>query len=80
MVFTVDLFLDLEPFARRQSNQWGCNVAPKWISEVLEMDLSQGNRAELLGYDEFSPDRILDHADDYATGKDRHMAQLMVFS
>ena len=44
------------------------------------MDLSQGNRAELLGYDEFSPDRILHHSDDYATGKDRHMAQLMVFS
>jgi predicted SAM-dependent methyltransferase len=81
VVLTVDLFLNLEPFCNRQTNQWGSNVAPQWIAEVLEMELLEGTRAELLGYEEFSTEKILEHLEDYAVSAGYpQMAQLMVFT
>ena len=53
VVLTVDLFLNLEPFCRRKTNQWGTNVKPKWIADALNMNLVEGDPSELLGYKEF---------------------------
>src|SRR5664280_708762 len=81
IVLTVDLFLNLSPFSRRETNQWGSNVAPKWIEKVLGMKLVEGSKAELLGYDEFSSEMILEHLEDYALNPDYpQLAQLMVFA
>jgi 2-polyprenyl-3-methyl-5-hydroxy-6-metoxy-1,4-benzoquinol methylase len=80
IVLTVDLFLNLEPFCRRKTNQWGTNVPPRWIADMLDMDLAEGTPSELFGYDEFSVESILEHMEDYAisTGYPQ-MAQLMAF-
>ena len=81
IVLTVDLFLDLEPFCRRKTNKWGSNVSPKWIADVLNMELTKGDPSELFGYAEFSPDRILERLEDYAVYFDYpQLAQLMEFS
>jgi SAM-dependent methyltransferase len=81
IVLTVDLFLNLDPFCSRESNQWGTNVAPKWIADVLEMELAEGMPSELLGYDEFSVESVLEHLEEYAVNIGYpQLAQLMVFS
>lgn len=81
IVLTVDLFLNLEPFCHRESNQWGTNVSPKWIADVLEMALVEGIPSELLGYDEFSVESVLEHLEEYALNIGYpQLAQLMVFS
>jgi hypothetical protein len=74
-----DPLLNLEPFCRRESNQWGTNVSPKWIADTLEMDLVEGDPSELFGFERFSTDNVLSHLEDFAI--DVHypqMAQLMV--
>jgi SAM-dependent methyltransferase len=81
IVLTVDLFLDLEPFCDRQLNKWGSNVAPKWISDVLNMEFAEGDPSELLGYEEFSAGRVLEGLKDYAVNDGYpQLAQLMVFN
>ena len=52
-VMTVDLFLDVQPFAPAASNAYGHNVSVKWIVETSGLDLVGGRRAELYGYEEF---------------------------
>jgi len=80
MVLTVDLFLNLDPFCHRQTNQYGTNVSPRWIGNVLEMGLIDGQKSELLGFDEFSTENILEHLEDYAMSQNYpQMAQLMAF-
>jgi 2-polyprenyl-3-methyl-5-hydroxy-6-metoxy-1,4-benzoquinol methylase len=80
IVLSVDLFLDLEPFGDRVTNKWGTNVAPKWIADVLKMELADGVPSELLGYEGFSAERILERLEDFAVGSHYpQLAQLMVF-
>ena len=77
---TVDLFLNLEPFSQRKTNKWGTNVSVKWIADMLDMQLVEGQKSELYGYDEFSTENILEHLEDYAMHCDYpQLAQLMVF-
>lgn len=81
IVLTVDLFLDLEPFSDRTFNKWGGNVSAKWIADVLDMELTEGDPSELLGYEQFSSGRILERLDDYALNDGYpQLAQLMAFS
>jgi hypothetical protein len=71
----------LEPLGHRESNRWRTNVSPKWIADLLEMDLVDGNPTELLGYDGFSVKGVLDHLEEYAINVDYpQLAQLVVFS
>lgn len=81
MVFTVDLFLNLEPFTRRTANKWGSNVSPKWIADILDMVLAEGDSKELFGYEGFSAEGILERLDDYSLNACYpQLAQLMVFN
>jgi hypothetical protein len=81
IVLSVDLFLDLEPFCRREKNRWGSNVSLKWVADVLEMELTEGDPSELCGYDEFSTEAVLENLADYAMNVGYpQLAQLMVFS
>jgi 2-polyprenyl-3-methyl-5-hydroxy-6-metoxy-1,4-benzoquinol methylase len=67
LVLTVDLFLNLEPFCRRTSNEWGTNMPAAWLQELVGYEMVEGDRAELYGYEEFSTDYVLSHLEDYAT-------------
>jgi SAM-dependent methyltransferase len=69
LVLTVDLFLDLDPFTGQKRNRWGTNVSVAWLVEQAGMQLVEGERAELLGFPEFDPERILGQVESYLVGE-----------
>ena len=58
-VITLDLFLNLEPFCRRTTSEWGKNQDVRWIVDISRMKLVSGERSQLYGYPEFSSEAIL---------------------
>ena len=80
LVLTVDLFLNLEPFCNRKTNQWGSNASIAWIEELVGYEMVVGDRNELYGYPEFSVERILSRLEEYAVSTQYpQMAQLITF-
>lgn len=77
-VITTDLFLDLEPFTDRKSNAYGQNVSVKWLSSLAPFRLDIGDPAELYGFEQFEPRRILANLSDYFVGSYPALAQLFV--
>jgi 2-polyprenyl-3-methyl-5-hydroxy-6-metoxy-1,4-benzoquinol methylase len=67
LVVTLDLFLNLEPFCGRMSNEWGTNLSAAWLQELTGFELIEGAREELYGYEPFSTEYVLSHLEDYAT-------------
>jgi SAM-dependent methyltransferase len=67
-VLTVDLFLNLKPFCSRESNEFGTNVSIRRLAESAPFEFVKGDRAELLGYPEFDPDRVLANLDTLMIG------------
>jgi 2-polyprenyl-3-methyl-5-hydroxy-6-metoxy-1,4-benzoquinol methylase len=67
LVVTLDLFLNLEPFCSRTSNEWGTNLPAAWLQELTGFELVVGEREELYGYEQFSTEYLLSHLEDYAT-------------
>ena len=68
-VVTVDLFLDVAPFAQAQRNRWGTNISIRDLVEQSGMGLVVGDRRELMGFPEFDPERIRARLDDYYVGE-----------
>jgi 2-polyprenyl-3-methyl-5-hydroxy-6-metoxy-1,4-benzoquinol methylase len=66
LVVTLDLFLNLEPFCSRTTNEWGTNLSAAWLQELTGFELVAGVRDELYGYEQFSVDNVLCHLEDYA--------------
>jgi 2-polyprenyl-3-methyl-5-hydroxy-6-metoxy-1,4-benzoquinol methylase len=80
LVLTVDLFLNLEPFCDRKSNQWGSNASIAWIEELVGYEMVVGDRSELYGYSEFSAERILSRLEEFNMSTlYPQMAQLITF-
>jgi SAM-dependent methyltransferase len=80
LVLTVDLFLNLEPFCDRKTNQWGSNASIAWIEELVGYEMVVGDRSELYGYPEFSVERILSRLEEFAISTQYpQMAQLVTF-
>ncbi len=80
VVLTVDLFLNLIPFSDRATNVWGGNSSIAWIEDLLGYEMVAGDRAELYGYKEFSPDHILGRLEEFAINAGYpQMAQLVTF-
>ncbi|RMH27979.1 MAG: class I SAM-dependent methyltransferase [Planctomycetota bacterium] len=77
-VATVDLFLNLEPFTDRASNEYGVNVPVRDLVQWGGLELVTGDRAELYGYPEFDPRRILSRLEDYMIGGYPALAQAFV--
>jgi SAM-dependent methyltransferase len=77
-ILTLDLFLNLEPFSRRSSNEWGKNQDVRWIVEVSQMNLVSGDRSQLFGYPEFSPEAILANLEKYFIGDYPVLSQCIV--
>lgn len=76
-VITLDLFLDVEPFAPAKFNVFGHNIDARWLVETSGLELVSGDRAELHGFPEFEPGRIRAR-DDLLVGRYPAMVQAMV--
>lgn len=64
-VCTLDLFLNVHPFAAPVRNRYGRNVSVRHLLSECRLELAEGSRAELYGYDEFHPANVLAHLDEY---------------
>ncbi|MEZ0075367.1 SAM-dependent methyltransferase [Planotetraspora sp. GP83] len=79
LVLTVDLFLDIHPFTGTTRNQWGRNVRLADLVAASGLRLITGDRRELLGFPEFSPERVLAELDRYEVNDFYpQLAQLLV--
>lgn len=67
-VITLDLFLDIEPFATATTNHHGKNISAKWLVEQSGLTLVHGSPAELYGFHEFNPDEVRKNHDKYLVG------------
>jgi SAM-dependent methyltransferase len=68
-VLTVDLFLDVRPFANKDANQWGRNVPISTLIDSSRFELVHGVREELYGFAEFDVHKILRNAQHYFIGR-----------
>ena len=59
LVLTVDLFLDAAPFSGATENRWGRNIDVRRFLERAGLTLTAGTPNRLLGFDEFSAERVL---------------------
>lgn len=66
LVVTLDLFVNLEPFCGRTSNEWGTNCSAAWLQELTGFELVTGEPQELYGYEQFTPDYVLSNLEQYA--------------
>ena len=57
-VATIDLFLDVRPFADAAMNEWGSNTDVRALVEASGMEIVVGDRSQLHGYAEFDPARV----------------------
>jgi SAM-dependent methyltransferase len=67
-VLTIDLFLDVRPFAPPDHNRYGTNVDVCALLAGAGLTLYEGQRSELLGYPEFSAPNVLAHLSEYMVG------------
>jgi ubiquinone/menaquinone biosynthesis C-methylase UbiE len=78
-ILTVDLFLDLKPFTKRESNEYGRNVSIQKLVDLSGMEMTLGKREELFGFPEFDPEKILSDLSRYMLGNGYPaLAQLLV--
>ena len=77
-VLTVDLFLNLKPFSKRETNHYGTNVDVRALIEASGLELESGERSELYGFDEFDTEPILAHLEDFYVGTYPAVAQAFV--
>ncbi|MGH9323445.1 MAG: class I SAM-dependent methyltransferase, partial [Vicinamibacteria bacterium] len=79
-VLTVDLFLNLAPFTDRVENEFGVNVDVAGLCECSGLALVSGDRAELLGFPEFSAKEVLANLGGTLFGANPSLAQCLVLS
>ncbi|MFN2466254.1 MAG: class I SAM-dependent methyltransferase [Candidatus Dormibacteria bacterium] len=58
LVLTIDLFLDLHPFATARENEWGTNIDIGNFIQESRLQLVQGVPAELYGHPLFRAHRV----------------------
>ena len=79
-MFTVDLFLDVQPFTEVEVNRYGTNIDVQKLIEASGMELVVGDRAELHGFPDFRPDQVLAQRAQYVEGGYPVLAQAFVLS
>lgn len=77
-VLTIDLFLDLIPFTRRERNEWGTNTDVRDLLERSGLELVEGAPAELCGFSEFDPEAIQSRLTELLTGSAAVLVQCVV--
>lgn len=68
VILTVDLFLDLVPFSRKATNEYGRNVDIRKLLLDARLALVEGDPRELYGFPEFDPQRVLEQLPTYLIG------------
>jgi len=77
-IITLDLFLNLAPFTARLENEFGANQDVRRMVAESGLRLAQGDPAELNGFPEFDPQRILTHLERYLIGSYPVLTQCIV--
>lgn len=77
-VLTIDLFLDLQPFTARATNQWGSNINVRNLVAGSGLDMVAGTPGELLGFADFDADTVQSNLSDYLVGDYPGLAQCLV--
>lgn len=77
-VATVDLFLNVQPFCDRVSNEYGKNISVAGIAGAAPFRLVQGDRAELYGFPEFNPQAVLSRLEEYCYGSYPALVQTVI--
>ena len=77
-VLTVDLFLNIAPFATRMKNEYGVNQNIAELIRDQPWEMVAGKRDELLGFPEFMPDKILCRLETFLVGTYPALAQCLV--
>jgi SAM-dependent methyltransferase len=70
VVFTIDLFLDVQPFGDTASNRYGTNVDIADLLQRLGAELVVGERSQLHGFPEFDPEAVRADLDKLMIGKE----------
>lgn len=68
LIMTVDLFLDLLPFSRKQENRFGTNMSIRRLVEAAGLELETGDRHELYGFEQFDPQRVMERLPELLIG------------
>jgi SAM-dependent methyltransferase len=68
-ILTVDLFLDIAPFAQPERNQFGRNIDVRRFVESTGLRLDVGRPSELHGYPEFDAGTISAHLGEYLVSR-----------
>jgi hypothetical protein len=61
--------LDLVPFSAVPRHMYGTNVDVRRLLDDAGLELVQGNRSELHGYPEFTPELVLSRLATYLVGQ-----------
>jgi SAM-dependent methyltransferase len=77
-VMTIDLFLNVTPFADLAVNEYGRNANVKQLVAESGLQMIHGRPSELHGYPEFDAARILANRGHYLVGEYPAMAQTVV--
>ena len=68
VVLTIDLFLDVRPFAPADHNMYGTNVDVCALLDDAGLTLHEGQRSELLGFPDFNAPNVLARLSEYLVG------------
>jgi hypothetical protein len=79
-LLTIDLFLDVKPFGVLDRNTWGTNIDVHRLVSGVDLDLTEGNPAELYGYPEFDFDRTVAMIPDLLVGTFSALTQALILT
>jgi ubiquinone/menaquinone biosynthesis C-methylase UbiE len=77
-ILTVDLFLNVFPFSKRERNEFGGNVSIKDLLEMEDFSLHYGEKSELYGFDEFDVEQIQGKLENYYMGQYPVLVQTLI--
>ena len=77
-ILTLDLFLNVRPFCRREKNEYGVNQDVRELIGHQPWRMVAGRRDELCGFPEFNPDNILARLETFLVGYYPALAQCIV--
>ena len=77
-ILTVDLFLELAPFTRKERNRWGTNANLKSLLDAAPFKIITGDRAQLNGFPEFAPEQVLIRLSEFFQGDYPTLIQCLV--
>lgn len=77
LVATIDLFLDVRPFAPAERNRWGTNMDVARLIEASGLVREQGEPSELMGFPAFDPVAVMARRAEFYES-DRVLSQALV--